>query len=201
MPLYKPRNNVRKNTTSKGKVLARVGIGAAVVATALSFIGKSMEKSKLDQLARASESREKSAMSSKAFSRDALYATSYPRVTEAQTLKEQKEIRRILRLKPTSAVDQRVESTILRIAKATAVSPRRTLRTIARSSGRSSALNGKISALKSDLNSSELSGDTRRAKYVFNQLEELTRIQAILQEVEKMPPASVEELRGRIKGY
>ncbi len=160
-----------------------------------------MERSKLDQLARASESREKSAMSSKAFSREALYTSSYPRVTEAQTIKEQKEIRRILRLKPTNEIDRRVESNILKIAKNTGVSPRRTLRTIARSSGRSSALNGKINAFMADLKSSERSGDTRRAKYVFNQLEELMRIQAILEEVEKMPPASSEELRNRIKGY
>jgi hypothetical protein len=159
-----------------------------------------MERSKIDQLARTGDLKAKTTLVSKASTMSAL-KTAYPQVTETQIVKEQKEIRKLLRLNPNSEVDKRVESTILRIAKDSGVSPRVALRTLARSSGKSSALNIPINSLKAELNSSQLRGDAVRAKYQFAELEEKQKIQLILKGFEEMPEALRTEFRGRISGY
>ncbi len=199
MPLFKPRGNVKKKPGSKRKAVG-LTIGGLAVAAALSFVGRSMEKSKVEQLARTGDLKAKTTLVSKA-STMSTFKTAYPQVTEAQILKEQNEIRKLLRLNLTNEVDKRVESTILRIAKKAGVSPRVTVRTLARSGGESSALEIPINSLKAELKLSQSRGDLKRAKYQFAELEKKQKIQLILKGFEEMSEASRTEFRGRISGY
>lgn len=199
MPLFNKRNNT-KQKPSKGKIAVRAGIGALAVAAALSLVGKSMEKSKLDQLARMGESKAKTNLVAKAASIPTL-KSAYPQVTDIQLKKEQGQIRKILELKVTNETDRMVESSILKIAKASGVSPRVALRTLARSDGRSSALNPAIDKLKYELNMAQIRGDLKSAQYLFSEMEEKQKIQLILRNFEAMDEQSRGKFRARIKGY
>ena len=200
MPLFNRQRNAKRKPISKGKVLARVGLGAAVVATALSFIGKSMEKSKLDQLARVAE-RERTSISASASPKKPVYVNKYPPVSEKQMAKEIRQIKGLLGLNLANKIDQKVQSMILKIAKDSGVSPRVALRTLARSTGKMALLKADLEEYKKLMHTLESEGNSIGAKSVNEEVQRKAKILEILESFNKFDATSREVFLIRIEGY
>jgi hypothetical protein len=200
MPLFNRLKNNKRKPVSKGKVLARVGIGAAVVATALTFIGRSMEKSQLRQLARVAE-RERTSASASAAPKKFVYENKYPPVSEKQVVKEIRQIKGLLGLNLANKTDQKVQSMILKIAKDSGVSPRVALRTLARSTGKMALLKADLEEYKKLMRTLESEGNSIGAKSVNEEVQRKGKILEILESFNKFDTISREMFLIRIEGH
>jgi len=201
MQLYPKQRNTKRKPVSKRKIAIRAGVGALVIGAALSFVGRSMEKSKIDQLARAGDLKAKPVLVSKTSLQRANYVNKYPSISNDQIAKERGEIKKILRLNLNKDADKRAESIILKVAKEAGVSPRVALRTLARSSGKSSSMNAEINKLRLSVQEFEEQGNFNKANEANKVLQEKEKIQLILIRFEQIDAVSRSEFLSRISGY
>jgi len=185
------KQGLKKKLLNAGKI----GIGAIAVATAMNLVNKSITRARIDELARASELRAKQVMVLKDGS--VKYPNKYPKITPAQATKEMSQVRQILKLNMASEADVRIANNLFEVAMKAGVSPRIALRTIARSSGKSSALNPEINRLENILIEQEKLKNYEGAKRVDEKLKKIKKIKLILETLESMNSKESKELKLR----
>lgn len=185
-------------TTLKSK-LKKTAVGATLAGALVGLIGVSVEKSKIANISNINASKKASVTQTQIGS--SKYKNRYPLVSEKQFAKEMKQVSKIIRLNPKNAVDARIATNIINIAKGTGVSPRVALRTIARTSSSFKSFNYRIIELKRELALAEEKNYLEHANAINFELQKIEKIQSIVREVEGLTPSMREELVNRVKKY
>lgn len=186
-----------KPTLRKRLALAvKMGLGALVVSTALNLVNKSVTRAGLDRLSMQNELRAKTTMVEK--TNTPKYTNRYPKVSPEIASKEMKEVAKLLKLNLSKEADVKISDAVFEVARKSGVSPRVALRTLARSSGRASAYNEKISLQRQRVKELEEIGQfetANKASYILQQIE---KMQKIAEERDKLPSESRELLLSRL---
>lgn len=194
--IVKKKSVVKKPGLKKKLLTAgKMGLGVIAVATALNLVNKSITNARINELARASELKANQVVVLKDGS--IRYPNYYQKITPSQATKEMREVRQILKLKMSSEADMRIANNLFEVAMKSGLSPRIALRTIARSSGRSSALNPEIKRLEGILIEQEKLKNFDGANLVNKKLQKIKKIKLVLETLESMDSKARNELQFR----
>jgi hypothetical protein len=200
MALFKQKVNAKK---SKLRTAVKTGgIASAAVIAALALVNKSIDRSKIDQLARSGELRAKTNIVSKVSAEKKPYTNMYPKISSEQEAKEMNQVAKILELSASDKIKGKpMLDKILRFSREAGVSPRVWVRTVARSDGKSVSLNNEANRLEKILEEQEKLGNYEGANNVSKELQRIRKIQAVLETVEQMKSSDRSELITHIKKY
>jgi len=185
----KPTQNISASKPSFRKrlaIAAKIGLGALAVSTALRLVDTSMNRAKVDRLARASDLRAKTTLVEKS---NLKYTNRYPQLSPADVSREMKEVSKKLKLNLNTEEDKKISDAIFEVARKSGVSPETALNTLKGSSGRASAYDKKIAAQRQRVKELEEIGEITIARKANHILQQMEKIQKIAEERDKLDPS------------